>query len=82
MTPLDYFLWGCVKSMVYTNKPATIDEFRANFEREIAAASADLCLKIVKNLVQHLDFCKRARGGPPKVIEFHANLLNLLFFQN
>ena len=54
LTPLDYFLWGYVKSMVYANKPATIDELRTNIEREIAAVSADLCLKIVKNWAQRL----------------------------
>ena len=66
LTPLDYFLWGYVKSMVYANKPATIDEFRTNIESEIAAVSADLCLKIVKNCVQRPDFCKRDRGGQAK----------------
>ena len=39
--PLDYFLWGYVKSMVYANKPAAIDELRTNIELEIAAVSAD-----------------------------------------
>ena len=42
-----------------------IDELCTNIEREIAV-SADLCLKIVKNLVQRLDFCKRASGGHAK----------------
>ena len=42
--PLDYFLWGYVKSMVYANKPVTIDKLRTKMEREIAAESADLCL--------------------------------------
>ena len=72
LAPLDHYLWGYVKSMVYANKPATIDELRTNIEREIAAVSADLCLKIVKNWVQHLDFCKRARDGHPKEMEFHS----------
>ena len=31
-----------------------------NFVREIAVLSADLCLKIAKNWVQRLDFCKHA----------------------
>ena len=35
-------------SQVYANKPATIAELCRNIEREIAAVSADLCLKIVK----------------------------------
>ena len=66
LTPLDYFLWGCVQSMIYANKPVTIDELRTNIEREIAAVSADLCLKIVKN---RLDFCKRALDGHAFIID-------------
>ena len=58
--------------MVYANKPVTIDELRMNIEREIAAVSVDLCLKILKNWVQRLDFCKRARGGHAKAIELHS----------
>ena len=54
---LDYFLWGYVKSLVYANKPAAIDELRTNIEGEIAAVSADLCLK--------------SRGGHAKEIKFH-----------
>ena len=66
----EYFCY--VKSMVYANKPATIDDLRTNIKREIAAVSADLCLKIVKNWVQRLDFCKRVRGDHAKDIEFHS----------
>ena len=58
--------------MVFANKPATIEELRTDIEREIAAVSADLCLKIVKNWVQRLDFCKRARTGHAKKIAFHS----------
>ena len=43
-----------------------------DIEREIAAVSADLCLKIVKKWVHRLDCCKRARGGHAKEIEFHS----------
>ena len=50
--------------MVYVNKSGTIAELRTNIEHEITAVSADLCLKIVKNWVQRLDFChaKEADG--------------------
>ena len=58
--------------MVYANKPATIDELRTNIEREIAAVSADLWLKIVKNWIQRLELWKRACGGHAKEIEFHS----------
>ena len=29
LTPLDFFLWGHIKSLVYANKPATSDDFNA-----------------------------------------------------
>ena len=48
LTPLDHIPWSYVKYMVYANKPATIDELRANIERKIAAVSVDLCLKSSK----------------------------------
>ena len=66
------FLWCYVKSMVYANKSATIDELHTNIERKIAAVLADLYLKLVKNWVRRLDFCKRARGGHAEEIKFHS----------
>ena len=42
---------GYVKSMVC----ATIDELGTNIKSEIAAVSADLCLKVIKNWVQCMD---------------------------
>ena len=65
VVPLDYFLWGCFKSMVYANKPATIDELAR-------ISNVNLCLKIVKNWVQRLDIRKRGRGGHAKEIKFHS----------
>ena len=53
---------------IYANKPATIDELRMNIESEIAAVSADLCLKIVKNWIKRLDFCKHARGHAKEIV--------------
>ena len=48
--------------MIYANKPATIDELRTNIEREIAAVSADLCLKIVE-----IGFCVWTSASVPVV---------------
>ncbi|GFY24559.1 DUF4817 domain-containing protein [Trichonephila clavipes] len=36
LTPLDYFLWGYVKSLVYADKPQTLDHLEDNFRRVIA----------------------------------------------
>ncbi|GFT82325.1 uncharacterized protein TNCV_4651231 [Trichonephila clavipes] len=36
LTPLDYFLWGYVKSSVYADKPQTLDHLKDNIHRVIA----------------------------------------------
>ncbi|GFY17920.1 transposable element Tc3 transposase [Trichonephila clavipes] len=36
LTPLDYFLWGYVKALVYADKPQTLDHLEGNIRRVIA----------------------------------------------
>ncbi|GFV18044.1 DUF4817 domain-containing protein [Trichonephila clavipes] len=36
LTPLDYFLWGYVRSLVYADKPQTLDHLEDNIRRVIA----------------------------------------------
>ncbi|GFX88241.1 hypothetical protein TNCV_1066571 [Trichonephila clavipes] len=36
LTPLDYFLWGYVKSLDYADKPQTLDHLEDNIRRVIA----------------------------------------------
>ena len=37
LTPCDFFLWGYLKSKVYTSPPATIDDLIQQIEREVEA---------------------------------------------
>ncbi|GFV87858.1 putative DD41D transposase [Trichonephila clavipes] len=36
LTPLEYFLWGYVKSLVYVDNPQTLDHLEDNIRRVIA----------------------------------------------
>ncbi|GFS89271.1 uncharacterized protein TNCV_1259971 [Trichonephila clavipes] len=36
LTPLDYFLWGYVKSLVYADKPQTLDHLEDDVRRVVA----------------------------------------------
>jgi len=63
LTPLDYFLWGYLKSLVYANKPVTTDDLKVNIEREIRAIQPDLLVKVVENWIHRMRICKRSRGG-------------------
>ncbi|GFY03434.1 uncharacterized protein TNCV_3131921 [Trichonephila clavipes] len=40
LTPLDYFLWGYVKSLVYADKPQTLDHLEDKIRRVIAVYTA------------------------------------------
>ncbi|GFV37682.1 uncharacterized protein TNCV_2707971 [Trichonephila clavipes] len=49
LTPLDYFLWGYVKSLVYANKPQTLDHLEDNFRRVIADIRPQMLEKVIEN---------------------------------
>ncbi|GFY07739.1 uncharacterized protein TNCV_4133361 [Trichonephila clavipes] len=40
LTPLDYLLWGYVKSLVYADKPQTLDHLEDNIRRVLARYTA------------------------------------------
>ncbi|GFW58656.1 transposable element Tc3 transposase [Trichonephila clavipes] len=48
LTPLDYFLWGYVKSLVYADKPQTLDHLEDNIRRVIADIRPQMLEKVVK----------------------------------
>ncbi|GFX18302.1 putative transposable element [Trichonephila clavipes] len=49
LTPLDYFLWGCVKSLVYADKPQMLDHLEDNIRRVIADIRPQMLEKVIEN---------------------------------
>ncbi|GFV43030.1 putative DD41D transposase [Trichonephila clavipes] len=49
LTPLDYFLWFYVKSLVYADKPQTLDHLEDNIRRVIANIRPQMLEKVIKN---------------------------------
>ncbi|GFT56715.1 DUF4817 domain-containing protein [Trichonephila clavipes] len=49
LTPLDYFLWGYVKSLVYADKPQTLDHLEDNIRRVIAGIRPQMLEKVIEN---------------------------------
>ncbi|GFY05131.1 uncharacterized protein TNCV_3270031 [Trichonephila clavipes] len=49
LTPLDYFLLGYVKSLVYADKPQTLDHLEENIHRVIADIRPQMLEKVIKN---------------------------------
>ena len=72
LTPLNLFLWGHIKSLVYANKPATLDNLKDNIQHEIANVPVKMCARGVENWVRRIDRCIRAHGGHMTDNEFHS----------
>ncbi|GFT89373.1 low-density lipoprotein receptor-related protein 4 [Trichonephila clavipes] len=67
LTPLDYFLWGYVKSLVYADKPQTLDHLEDNIRRIIADIRPQMLEKVIENWTSRLDY---SRGSPMPEILF------------
>jgi len=71
LTPLDFFLWGYLKSQIYTNKPQTIDALKVNITNAIQQIQPDLCEKVIENWTARIR-AKRSRDGHLSDVIFHT----------
>ncbi|CAI6355943.1 unnamed protein product [Macrosiphum euphorbiae] len=71
LTPLDFFLWGYLKSQVYANKPQTIDALKVNIINTIKQIQPDLCNKVTENWTTRIRATKQSRGGHLNDVIFH-----------
>ncbi|GFU23237.1 putative transposable element [Trichonephila clavipes] len=70
LTPLDYFLWGYVKSLVYADKPQTLDHLEDNIRRVSADIRPQMLEKVIENWTSRLDYIRASRGSPMPEITF------------
>ncbi|GFU86526.1 transposable element Tc3 transposase [Trichonephila clavipes] len=69
LTPLDYFLWGYVKSLVYADTPQTLDHLEDNIRRVIADIRPQMLEKVIENWTSRMDYIRASRGSPmPEII--------------
>ncbi|GFW32326.1 transposable element Tcb2 transposase [Trichonephila clavipes] len=69
LTPLHYFLWGYVKSLVYADKPQTLDHLEDNIHCVIADRRPQMLEKVIENWTSRLDYIRASRGSPmPEII--------------
>ncbi|GFS48273.1 DUF4817 domain-containing protein [Trichonephila clavipes] len=69
LTPLGYFLWGYVKSLVYADKPQTLDHLEDNIRRVIADIRPQMLEKVIENWTSRLDSIRASRGSRmPEII--------------
>ncbi|GFU73881.1 uncharacterized protein TNCV_555091 [Trichonephila clavipes] len=70
LTLLDYFPWGYVKSLVYADKPQTLDLLEDNIRRVIADIRPQMLEKVIENWTSRLDYIRASSGSPMLEIIF------------
>ncbi|GFW36384.1 RNase H domain-containing protein [Trichonephila clavipes] len=68
LTPLDYFLWGYVKSLVYADKPQTLDHLEDNIRRVIADIRPQMLEKVIENWTSRLDYIRASHRTKEDII--------------
>ncbi|GFU47872.1 DUF4817 domain-containing protein [Trichonephila clavipes] len=73
LTPLDYFLWGYVKSFVYADKPQTLDHLEDHIRRVIADIRPQMLEKVIENWTSRYDYIRASRGSHMSEIIFKVS---------
>lgn len=62
LTPMDFFLWGYLKSKVYTNKPTSLAHLKENIRHEMATITESTCRAVIGNFTVRLNECREREG--------------------
>lgn len=62
LNPCDFFLWGYLKSKVYTHRPRSIEELKDAIRQEIAAIPHEMTRRVVDNFRERIRQCVDSNG--------------------
>jgi hypothetical protein len=62
LTPLDFFLWGYLKSKVYNNQPNNLEDLKQRIQREIRLISPQTIQNIRNEFYNRLGYCQMVQG--------------------
>ena len=77
LTPLVYFLWGHVKTVVYASKPRSLEELRGRIERAIREINETQLENVFNEMRKRLAQCVKKDGG-----YVECSFLNICFILN
>jgi hypothetical protein len=63
LNPCDFYLWGHLKLVVFNPLPKTLDDLKANINREIKKISKDVLKSVFLNLEKRCDSIIENEGG-------------------
>lgn len=62
LTPLDFFLWGHLKSIVYKTQPADIDDLKRRIAAECRSISGEVFRNVREEFENRLYYCLQENG--------------------
>lgn len=79
LTPMDFFLWGYLKSKVYVNKPTSLAQLRENIRHEMAAITESTCRAVMRNFAVRLNEYRERDGLHLDDIILRSKFLKCVF---
>lgn len=62
LTPLDFFLWGYLKSKVYVNRPDNLEDLKLRIQQEIEQISPQTIQNVLSGFRNRLAYCQEVNG--------------------
>ncbi|XP_030754949.1 uncharacterized protein LOC115881550 [Sitophilus oryzae] len=62
LTPLDFFLWGHLKNVVFKTKPDNLEELKNRIRRECDNISRETISRVQEEFINRLGFCQAQEG--------------------
>ena len=72
LTTTDYFLWGYVRSMVYADKPTTLETLDININRDIDEVRPEILEKVIQNWTDRMRFVRISCGNHMPEISYET----------
>ena len=63
LKPCDYFSWGYIKNLVYSQRPDTISELKTKNRQAVQSINGDILRNVYKNMETCLSIFVREQGG-------------------
>lgn len=62
LTPLDFFLWGYLKSKVYVNKPPNLEELMERIRQEVRNITPEILANVRNECINRIGYCQLVNG--------------------
>jgi hypothetical protein len=63
LTPLDFFLWGYIKSKVYVNRPQNLQNLKDRIRHEMSLITPEVIRNVLDECVRRFAYCQETDGG-------------------